>query len=302
MSAKKICLGGLVVALLGWGAVRGQSPDAPYGDMAGTGGTGFPAAPPPGAPPPGAPPPGAALPPPPPPQGAPPGLSDWVAGCHGPRCCGPVGGNGPLVYEAYARGGVVFPVSGNLFGRALDVGWAVEAGGRSLFFNPEMDAAWTVDLGIANFNNTSGDRTTTHPLFNVQEAATTTGTTTVARLDAALRSLNRTTVNVAGGREVWLWGTAECGHDEPNLRVGWDLGGRYGTAKLDLFHAGRHRTDVIGGVFAAAHADLEAPLGGCTLVAGVRGEWGYTWTDILQRQNNGDVEDLNLLFTLGVRY
>jgi hypothetical protein len=289
MSIKKFGLGGLVVTLLGWGVVRADGPDAPFGAMPGPGAAAYPAAPP-----------GAALPPP-PPGGAPPGLSDYVAGCHGPRCCGPIGCNGPIGYEPYVRGGLVLPVSGNVFGRALDAGWAIEAGGRSLFFDPEMDSAWTVDLSLANFNNTSGDRTTTHTLLNVQESSAL-GTTTVARLDAALKSLNRTTVNVAGGREWWLWGTAECGRDEPNLRVGFDVGGRYGTAKLDLENGGRHRTDVISGLFASIHSDLEAPLGGCTLVAGVRGEWGYTWTDILQRQNNGDVEDLNLLFTFGVRY
>jgi hypothetical protein len=295
MSAKKICLGGLVVILLGLGAARGQGPaGSPYSSANGMGEPAGPSAPPStqGPPPPAMPP------------GTPPMLSDWVAGCRGPLCAGPIGANGPIYQEPFVRSGLVWAVSGNLYGRALETGWNIEVGDRTLFFNPEATAAWTAELSLANFNNTSGDRTTLHPLFNVP--ITRNGQTTVLnQASAAIKSLNRTTVNVAGGREWYLWGTAECGRCDPNLRVGFDVGGRYGTAKNDFFNPMQplpHRTDTIGGVFVSAHTDLEVPMGGCILVAGVRGEWGYTWSDILQEQNNSDVEDLNLLFTFGARF
>ena len=56
------------------------------------------------------------------------------------------------------------------------------------------------------------------------------------------------------------------------------------------------------GVFLAVHSDLEIPCGCCIFQAGLRSEYGYTWADILQRQNNSDVQDINLLFNLGLRF
>jgi hypothetical protein len=101
------------------------------------------------------------------------------------------------------------------------------------------------------------------------------------------------------GREWWLTGPA----NNPGLRwrFGVDAGGRYGTSRLDL-HEARHRTDVIGGAFAAAHTDLEWPCGGCcTFLVGFRGEWDYVWSDIIPG-SDGDSQDVNLLVTFGVRY
>ena len=48
--------------------------------------------------------------------------------------------------------------------------------------------------------------------------------------------------------------------------------------------------------------DIEYPCGCCTPFAGIRGEYGYTWTDILQHQNRADLQYLGLLFNLGVRF
>ena len=42
---------------------------------------------------------------------------------------------------------VVALISGGVFGHELGVGWEIEGGGRTLFFNPACDAAWTVSLG-----------------------------------------------------------------------------------------------------------------------------------------------------------
>ena len=36
--------------------------------------------------------------------------------------------------------------------------------------------------------------------------------------------------------------------------------------------------------------------------AGFRAEWSYTFSEILQGQNNGDVQDVLLMLNLGVRF
>ena len=50
------------------------------------------------------------------------------------------------------------------------------------------------------------------------------------------------------------------------------------------------------------HSDLEIPCSCCIIFAGIRGEYGYVWSDVLQRQNNSDIQTINLLFTLGTRF
>ena len=63
-----------------------------------------------------------------------------------------------------------------------------------------------------------------------------------------------------------------------------------------------HLTDTIGGVYASLHSDLDIPCGCCVFQLGFRAEWDYTWSDILQIQNKSDVQDINLMVSLGVRY
>jgi hypothetical protein len=58
----------------------------------------------------------------------------------------------------------------------------------------------------------------------------------------------------------------------------------------------------MGGAYVAVHSDLEYPCGCCIFQLGFRVEWDYTWTDILQSQNKGDLQDLNFLVNLGVRF
>ena len=79
------------------------------------------------------------------------------------------------------------------------------------------------------------------------------------------------------------------------------IGGAWGSASAE-FNEIRHRTDVVGGVLASVHTDLEFPIGCCCCVfyTGFRLEWSYIWGDILQRKS--DIEEINLLFTLGVRF
>ena len=52
----------------------------------------------------------------------------------------------------------------------------------------------------------------------------------------------------------------------------------------------------------AAHTDMEVPFGPGFFVFGLRTEFAYTWADILQRQNNSDVMDVNFMFSIGYRY
>jgi hypothetical protein len=79
------------------------------------------------------------------------------------------------------------------------------------------------------------------------------------------------------------------------------VGGRWGTEKLELDEL-EHRTAGVGGVFIGLHSDLEIPCGACILEAGIRTEWGMTMGQILQPTHDGDVSEINLLFTLGVRF
>ena len=80
---------------------------------------------------------------------------------------------------------------------------------------------------------------------------------------------------------------------------GVDGGGSWGTeeATMEII---RHRTDVIHGIYAAAHTDYEIPCGCCSLVGGLRCEWSYTWSGIFQTQS--DIQSINFLATVGIRY
>jgi hypothetical protein len=302
MNVKSVWLGGLVATLLGLGVVRGQGPAVLYGDGAmkpaptalGVGGL------PPVGPP--------VLPAPPPPaEPALSGYSDWVVGRQPAGCCGPIGCNGPIEAEAYFRTGVSFPVGGAIFSKTLDNGWDVEGGVRSLFFNQADDAAWVVELGVTNIFNpgTRNNLVVGLTNFPVTTPSPIVGgtpiTTVVPNLDVTVKNLNRTYVDLAVGREIWLMGTAESSRQDVNWRIGTDFGGRWGSSKVELDGI-RHRTATIGGVFVAIYSDVEIPLGSLIFIAGVRGEWGYTWDQVLQTNHNGESEDLNLLFQLGCRF
>src|SRR5579884_1489917 len=278
MSVKSVFLGSLVVTLLSLGGVHGQGTMSPYGGQG---------AMPPAtsmAPPSPAPPPGPGVTNAGPRDPAAPsslGLSSWITYPRPPGCCGPVGGNGPIGSELYFRSGMTFPFGPGLLGNSLNPGWAFEAGGRVLFFNPQVDAAWTVDLGLSNFHN-FGDHKRTATLLNlVVPASNISPGGIVPMLEVTPNSFNRTFANLAFGREWYLAGTADSRVNQSNWRVGWDVGGRWGSGKLELDEI-RHRVDVIGGVFVSVHSDIEVPCGNVMFYGGVRGEWSYTWSDILQ--------------------
>jgi hypothetical protein len=301
MNGKSVWLGGLVATLLGLGGVRGQGPaivpvDTSAGKTVPTTAATSPL-PPVGAPPlPELPPPSVRT-----------GLDDWIVGSRACGCCGPWGGSGPIQAEAFLRNGVSFPVGGAIFSKALDNGWDIEGGVRSLFFNKSEDAAWVVELGITNiFNPGTGNG----PVVGLKNVSVTTAspipggaptTVVVPNLDVTIKNLNRTYVDLSVGREIYLLGNAESSRDQLNLRFGWDFGGRWGTDKVEL-NGSNHRTATIGGVLVAIHTDAEIPFGSLIFIAGIRGEWGYTWNQVLQTSHNGENNDLNLMFTLGLRF
>ena len=290
MSVKNVSLFALALTLLGVGAVHAQDPAAvPYGPAAAEEG------PPPQ--------PGQLLNPAAPPHV----LSSWIL-YNKPCCCGPLGEHRPLHYELYLRAGPSFPIEGSVFGRTLETGWDIEGGARLLFFNLPQTAAWTLDLGLGNVHNNSRRadvkvpiiRRDPNPNFNRLLPVSPTNQPFI-RVDdpVTIRALNRTFVNFSGGREWYVIGNGSC--EGPAWRIGADFGGSWGTAKAEFFEI-RHRTDVVGRLFVAIHSDVDVPCGCCIFTFGVRGVWDYSFSDVLQKQNNGDLQDIQVLGTIGVRF
>jgi len=273
MKAKAILIGAVLATLLCRDAVQGQAPQAD--DLP-------------------KPNPAAAVPEGPPPRSdassdlpwSPSGPSAWIMYGRDNCCMGPVGNPIPLASELYLRSGVDLPFGSTHFGRALSTGWAIQGGARVLWFNPYMTRAWTVDASISNYTNDAGGDDVVVPIR-----------VGAATFNSTIRHLNRTFANLAFGREWYLFGTAITPGNK--WRVGVDSGAGWGSAKAD-FQEIRHRTDVIGRAFVAAHSDFEMPWGCCIFLAGFRAEWSYTWSDILQQTS--DLQDINLLINLGVRF
>jgi hypothetical protein len=292
MNFKTFVLCGLMLAGWGLGSAHAQYSKMPTGDKAPTLGSG-PSMADGGA---------SALVPSAQQTGGAPMLSDWITYCQ-KGCRFPLGGDGSIQYELYVQPGIVMPIGGSFFGHTLQDGWEIQGGGRTLFFNPQGDAAWTADVSLSNMHNNGQRADLSATLLNtIQQIPTGFGSTIgvqVPSIDVTTRSLNRTFFNLGFGREYYFWGAPQA--DNWTLRAGFDAGGRYGSAKLEM-HEIQHRTDSIAGIFVSLHSDLEIPYGCITLIAGMRLEWDYTWTDILQSQNNGDVQDINLLFNAGFRF
>lgn len=255
-------------------------------------------------------------------------------------CCGPVGGDGPIQMETYARAGAAFLLGNSDFSKALQTGWKVEGGARSLFYDPSMAAAWVVDLGLSNVWNHGQRPDLQFGLSNVSVPFSSPnelianlapfahvnfvpGTTTISRTGpfgapattpggpaqaffvytapgVTIHNYNRTFFNFAVGREWYLQGSA---HDcGTRWRAGADLGGRWGTTSLQLNEI-RHRTAVAEGIFVALHSDVEIPCCSVVFLYGLRAEWSYTFSDqILQEQNDTNLQEFNLMATAGVRF
>lgn len=236
-------------------------------------------------------------------------LSEWILFPRDFGCCGPTGNSksGPIILETYFRTGVEYTVGGGIFNRVLNTGWNIGGGGRSLFFNPEADNAWVIDLGISNTHYNSNDRSIVATLFNLPYLDRSgqdfnqgaNRAIIVPAVNVGIIALNTTFVNLSGGKEIYLRGNAL--NKENSWRVGGDVGGRYGSGKAE-FVGFPHLKDTIGGVFLSLHSDLQIPFGKVSLIAGLRVEWDYIWNGVLQSQNNSDLSNINLLYSGGIQF
>jgi hypothetical protein len=264
-------------------------------------------------------------------------ISEWLLYPRMPGCCGPIGANGPIGCEVFLRSGISFPIGGGILQHSLEDGWYIEGGGRALFFNPAQDRALTATLSVGNVFYPSRHDVPAFTLFRVpvktvlpsnatsspQAAATlasvaaqngisasqaatlaATGTpisVTVPSLTASVASYNQTWFGFSGGYEWYLWGSADCSRKECNWRVGFEVGGQYASEKVD-FNEIRHHTGTAGGVVLAMYSEVEVPWQ-CTIFNfGLRTQYDYIFTDILQQQNSNDLQSFNLLITAGLRF
>jgi hypothetical protein len=223
------------------------------------------------------------------------GLSDWIL--YKRDCCeGRHGKLTPLYTEVYLRVGPSFPVGGQTLSRELVTGWSIAGGARALFFNEPQTRAWVVDAHIINTHE-GGVRDGTEFPITIFRAANRFDFGVDGVPGVTVKDSTRTMVGLGFGREFYLWQPADC--EGRKWRVGVDAGGRYGSHRLVLNET-RYITDVIGGIYVAGHSDVEVPCGRVMWHAGMRLEWAYTWSDVLHRTS--DVQDINLLLTMGVRY
>jgi hypothetical protein len=233
------------------------------------------------------------------------GVSSWLAYPRWDGCCCRVGGHGPIDMELYVRTGASVPLPFGLFGREMRVGWDIEGGVRSLFFNTQEDRAWTADISITNINyNTDKNIHTFLRNFRQQTPNGIGGfnTTIIPFFPITPTGLNDTTLNLSFGREIYLFGsTHDCKSKEWKCRVGFDGGGRWGSNKVDLVEI-QHKTSTVGGMFFSVHADAEKPCGCAIFFTGLRLEYGYLWSNILQKQNNTDMQTMNATWAVGLRY
>jgi hypothetical protein len=232
--------------------------------------------------------------------------SPWLT--DGPGCCGPLGRNGQIGYEIYWYTGPTIPMGEGRFGRQLHTGWMIGGGGRSLFFNTTHDAAWVLDLGLS-YQYTHGSPGHFQAL-EIEQAPDIFGEPQPNVIaETAIRGLHRTNFNFGIGRDWWYWGPGTTGLAQGwNVRCGGLVGGRWGTAHVDLvpqdierFGDYQRRQGVTHGVFLAAHGTVEVPLGSWILFGGLRTEWGYEWMNLVPPLN-GNLHSVNILLEVGGRF
>ncbi len=228
------------------------------------------------------------------------GLSDWIL--YKRDCCeGKHGVYTPLYTEIYVNSGPSVPVGGMTLSRELKTGWSITGGARVLFFNEPHNRAWVVDLHIMNTNEGGGGAGNTQfPVTFFQNGVRSDQIVfqgVAGRTTFSVQGMNRTSVGLGLGRQWYLREAANS--DGCNWRFGIDAGGRYGSERV-AFNEFGHVVDVVGTTYAAAHTDVEFPCRNFIFHAGVRFEWAYTWSDVLQRTS--DSQDLSFLLTIGVRF
>ncbi len=226
------------------------------------------------------------------------GLSDWIS--YRRPCCEAQGSHVPLATEFYFSAGATFTNGDERLSRNLNTGYVLAGGVRAFFFNEPMTKAYTIDAHIINYNNTGKRNGQVFRLSIAQPD--NNGQLQQNDVDVTLREYHRTFVGLGIGREWYPYGRAlGCGTDSCGtpLRVGVDLGGRWGSANME-FNEIRHLTDVVGSFYVGIHADLEYPCGPCIFLLGGRVEYSYHWSDVLRRHS--EMQDFTPMLTLGVRY
>ena len=238
---------------------------------------------------------------------------DKIAGAD---CCGPIGANGPIVYDLYFRTGPSFIVGGGSeFAGAVGFGWTVGGGGRTLFLNPERTAAWALDLGVSfAYNDGEESRvidvfTPAPPFFdetNNQNPLNGMVITPDQLNPFRIRGLYRTSFNYAIGRDWFLDGPEFSGSPFRNRRLGIDIGGRWGNTHADLVPVGDpdnflRRNVVYHGIFVGANYSWELPMGAWTLFGGGRAEYGYDYTNVIPPRD-GNIQDIRVQLMGGVRF
>jgi hypothetical protein len=217
----------------------------------------------------------------------------------------------PIGAEIYIYSGASMPFGSQLLSDELCPGFVIGGGLRTMFFNDAMDAAWVIDTGLNHFVNRArharqfplkvidftgetipiGEPNAGQPEVKLVQYGTP------IRPGLFIRDTDRTFVNLGAGRDWYLKRSADS--DGPKWRIGVDAGGRYGTLSQEYDRI-KHRTDVIGGFYTGAHHDLELPSKWGILVLGLRCEYSYTWSDILQTAS--DLQEINVMLTIGVSY
>ncbi|HEY2784700.1 MAG TPA: hypothetical protein VGJ05_06955 [Fimbriiglobus sp.] len=246
-------------------------------------------------------------------QPTPPGTYEgpWSGPNHAGGCCGPIGGNGPITYELVDYTGPNLPTAGGILSRRLQTGWTVGGSANSLFFDCSGDAAWVLGLGISyTYNRGQQDKpldvyTNTPPLVDNNGSI-------IQRFpdqlnEFVIRGLHRTSFNFSIGRDWFLDGPGINGIETgANWRFGTDLGGRWGTAHVDLVPTADltnyfKKGSTTYGLFGGFHLTREIPFGATILYAGFRTEFGYDWTNVIPPQG-GDIFNINFFLNGGIRF
>lgn len=222
-------------------------------------------------------------------------LSDWIMyRCD--ACEGRFGKVTPLFTEIYAHAGASFPVGGMTLSRELKTGWSFVGGARAMFFNEQYTSAFIVDAHVINTHESGGAQNDEFPVtitHNGQRVKFGPGGTPGATVEYS----NRTMFGLGIGRDWYPWQAANA--EGCKWRIGIDGGGRYGSGRV-VFNEFGHSTDVIGGLYAGIHSKVEIPIRSLIWHVGLRIEWAYTWSDVLQVTS--DVQDINFFLTVGARY
>jgi hypothetical protein len=229
-----------------------------------------------------------------------------------PCLCEGSGESPPIAAEVYFQTGASIPINSwfnhaDALGRDMRSGFVVQGGVRTLFFNDPATRAWVIDASISHVSN-GQDPTVRYPLRVLDFTGNTdplTGQPEVKRIQFGtptrpgleIRDTERTFVNLGLGQDYYAWTSADA--PGRHWRFGWDSGGRYGTLSQE-YNLIKHRTDVCAGFFVGLHSELEASTRWGIFTAGVRTEWSYTWTDILQ--HSSDIQEINVMMTVGLRY